>query len=139
MGCIALEDIEPGTLILKEKPQCSPKIGPMDVADGLHSLDDHLCSLVDSFLSMNKDDQKEYLALYNKYLDPNSLSDTLLKKFLRWKRFAQLHEEKWISISQFHIDRHFILKVICIFSTNAYFVASWLGGVFIKSARFNSS
>ena len=46
MGCIALEDIEIGTLILKEKPQCSSKISIQDVARGLHSHDDHLSSLV---------------------------------------------------------------------------------------------
>ena len=31
MGCIALEDIEIGTLILKEKPQCISKNGIMDM------------------------------------------------------------------------------------------------------------
>ena len=92
---------------------------------------------------MNKDYQKEYLALYNKCLDPNSLSDTLLKEFQQWKKFAQLHEEKWISNAQVHIDRHFILKIICIFHTNAYPIIfdydRGVGGVFIKSARFNHS
>ena len=110
----------------------------MDAADGIHSLDDHLCSLVDSFLSMNKDDQKEYLALYNKCLDPNSLSDTLLKEFQQWKKFAQLHEEKWISNDRFHVDRHFILKIICIFHTNAY-QGEEKGGLAIKGSRFNHS
>ena len=41
MGCIALEDIEIGTLILKEKLQC-PKIGVTDVNSGLYSFDDYL-------------------------------------------------------------------------------------------------
>ena len=52
MGCIALEDIEIGTLILKEKPQFILQITAMDVASGRHSYDDHLFSLMDSFLSM---------------------------------------------------------------------------------------
>merc|ERR1712141_875174 len=96
-GYIALQDIEIGTLILKEKPQCIPKISIMDVSRGLHSYEDHLCSLMDSFFSMSKNFQEEYLTLYNKYLDPNSLSDSCKREYSLWKRFAELHEEKWIS------------------------------------------
>merc|ERR1712141_280264 len=115
-GCIALEDIEIGTLILKEKPQCIPEIRAMDVNSGLHSYDDHLCSLMDSFFSMDKNVQEEYLTLYNKYLDPRLQFDL----YPQWERFAQLHEKKWISNAQFHVDRHFILKIICIFYTNSF-------------------
>ena len=65
----ALEDIEIGTLILKEKPQCSSKISIQDVARGLHSHDDHLSSLVDSFFSLKRNVQEEYLTMYNKFSD----------------------------------------------------------------------
>ena len=131
MGYIALEDIEIGTLILKEKSQC-PKIGVTDVNSGLHSFDDYLFSLMDFFFSMNKNDQEEYLMLYNKFLDPNSISAK--SKYFYWKRFAQVHEEKWISNARFHVDRNLILKIICIYQTNAYY-----RGVGFKSSRFNHS
>ena len=137
MGCIALEDIEIGTLILKEKFQCIPKIECSDYIS-----DDYLCSLMDSFFSMKKNVQEEFLTLNNKFLDPHSLSQR--KDYFIWKRFAELQEEKWISNSQlkFRIDRHFILKLICIYHSNG-FSTGYLGGVGyavgIKSSRFNHS
>ena len=133
MGCIALEDIEIGTLILKEKCR-KPKIEFKD-HNGLDSYDS-LCSLLDLFFSMNKNDQDEYMMLHNGFLHPDSLSDLRKEDYDYWARFAQFHEEKWISKSnaRFHVDRHFILKIICIRYTNTfddYF--------FIKCSRFNHS
>ena len=135
MGCIALEDIEIGTLILKEKCR-KPKIEYKDVESGLHSYDDYLCSLLDLFFSMNKDDQDEYLMLHNGFLHPDSLSDLRKADYVYWARFAQFHEEKWISKSnaRFHVDRHFILKIICIRYTNTFD-----DNFFIKCSRFNHS
>merc|ERR1739848_770046 len=92
-GCIALEDIEIGTLILKEKPQFILQITAMDVASGRHSYDDHLFSLMDSFLSMKKKDQVEYLKLFNKYSDVSLRWDL----YPDWERFSQENDEKWIS------------------------------------------
>ena len=54
LGCVALKDIEIGTLILKEKPQClglTPE------------------SVIQSFERMSKKDQEEYLKLHNNYAD----------------------------------------------------------------------
>ena len=145
MGCIALEDIEIGTLILKEKPQCSSKISIQDVARGLHSHDDHLSSLVDSFFSLKRNVQEEYLTMYNKFSDPNSVPE-VSDYNLWWKKFAQLHAEKWISNVQFNVDWHFILKIICIFKSNNLEKRNGKGesvgvgcSVSIKSSRFNHS
>ena len=131
-----MEDIEIGTLILKEKPQFILQITAMDVASGRHSYDDHLFSLMDSFLTMKKKDQVEYLTLFNKYSDVSLRWDL----YPDWERFSQENDEKWISNSQFHIDRHFILKVICIYYTNSLGTSDgFVSGVGIKSARFNHS
>ena len=92
MGCIALEDIEIGTLILKEKCR-KPKIAYKDFKSGLHSYEDYLCSLLDLFFSMNKNDQDEYLMLHNGFLHPDSLSDLRKEDYVYWARFAQFHEE----------------------------------------------
>ena len=56
LGCVALKDIEIGTLILKEKPQC---IATPD-------------NVIQSFVCMSKSDQDEYLKLYNAHADPLS-------------------------------------------------------------------
>ena len=53
LGCVALKDIEIGTLILKEKPQCV-RSGSID-------------SVIQSFERMSKSDQSEYLNLHNAY------------------------------------------------------------------------
>ena len=53
MGCVALKDIEIGTLILKEKPQC--------VRSGCLNIE----SVIQSFEMMSKNDQSEYLKLHN--------------------------------------------------------------------------
>ena len=60
MGCIALEDIEIGTLILKEKPQCIAS-----TPDGL----------IQSFKRMSKSDQDEYMKLYNAFAGRQGFSD----------------------------------------------------------------
>ena len=115
-----------------------------DVISGLHSHDDHLFSLMDSFFSMKKNVQEEYLMLYNKSLHPNF--DPEQSDYFLWKRFAQLHEEKWISNVHFHVDWHFILKIICIYKSNGFergdLKGESVGGgasVAIKSSKFNHS
>ena len=55
--------------------------------------------------------------MYNKFSDPNSVPE-VSDYNLWWKKFAQLHAEKWISNVQFNVDWHFILKIICIFKSN---------------------
>ena len=64
MGCVALTDIEIGTLILKEKPQC--------VRSGC-SLD----SVIQSFERMSKTDQAEYLKLHNVHSGHQEFSEII--------------------------------------------------------------
>ena len=60
LGCVALKEIEIGTLILKEKPQCV----------GLTQDD-----VIQSFGYMSKCDQEEYLKLYNAYAGCQGFSE----------------------------------------------------------------
>ena len=60
-GCVAMTEIEIGTLILKEKPQCK-RITTPD-------------SVIQSFECMSKSDQDEYLKLYNAYAGRQGFSD----------------------------------------------------------------
>ena len=60
MGCVALKDIEIGTLILKEKPQCIA-LTPAGV--------------IQSFEHMSKSDQDEYMKLYNAHAGSQGFSD----------------------------------------------------------------
>ena len=64
LGCVALKDIEIGTLILKEKPQC--------VRSGC-SLD----SVIQSFERMSKTDQAEYLKLHNVHSGHQEFSEII--------------------------------------------------------------
>ena len=52
---IAVQDIEIGTLILREKFQCVP------------SLSSSRATIIESFLAMSKKNQEEFLKLWNKF------------------------------------------------------------------------
>ena len=135
-GYIAIEDIEIGTLVMKEKLQCVPKIGTLeigltDMLSGRYSLDDYHCSILKAFFSMSKKDQKEFLKLSNNFLDTSSLSDENRDAYLGFKRFAQLQEKHRIS------DSNFVLKILCIFVSNMFDTVC--KGVGLKISRFNHS
>ena len=71
LGCMALQDIEKGTLILEETPQCVATF--QNNSDG--SIQVNPKSLIQSFGCMSKSDQDEYLKLYNAYADCQGFSD----------------------------------------------------------------
>ena len=131
MGCIALEDIDPGTLIVKEKIKCFSKMkfSDVDVKRDANSISKFLCSMLDSFFAMEKNDQDEFFTLHNQYSDPTSISDKDQFKYSYWKKFAEASEEKYPCL---HADC--VLKVIGIFFSNSLSV-----GVGIKISRFNHS
>ena len=62
LGCVAMTEIEIGTLILKETPQC---LGNIDVER----------SVIQSFECMSKSDQDEYLKLHNALAGHPGFSD----------------------------------------------------------------
>ena len=89
-GWIALQDIKAGTLICKEKPQFvfevhrRNRLTP-DPVTGEHFIAAHFASLMKSFFAMSKTVQKEFLELYNAFLDPNSINDELKELYFRWE------------------------------------------------------
>ena len=111
---------------MKEKIQPFSRIKTSDVKSGVHSYSELLCSMMDSFFAMEKNDQEEFFTQNNAYSDPTSLSDKDKDKYSYWKRFAQASEEKYPGL---HADC--VLKVIGIFFSNV--------GVGIKMSRFNHS
>ena len=148
-GYIALEDIEIGTLILKEKLQCLPKVDMMAELGILvrpgqvykprtTSFEDYFASIMNAFIRMSKNDQLEFLQLSNKWSDPNSIKSDDKDVYLAKKNFAKHHEEyrKSKGISD-GLDKDLILKILCIFSSNLIDVV--LTGVGLKISRFNHS
>ena len=122
-GCLALQDIKAGTIILKEKPQCVPKIftkwDPGSILEFTQEsiVPDYLSNLLNSYFSMSKSCQEDFMSLMNKYLDPNSLPDHHKKNYLYWKKSSEeASESSWAK--KFNIGSDFILEVICIFISN---------------------
>ena len=114
---IAVQDIEIGTLILREKFQCVP------------SLSSSRATIIESFLAMSKKNQEEFLKLWNKFSHSDSLGEELKYDYLDWKRSAQRYS------AQFKIDSNFILNIFCIYHTNAFSD----GSLAIETSKFNHS
>ena len=84
LGCVALKDIEIGTLILKEKPQCvgdileplPPNLSENWSRKNLPFDDTWWNSVIRSFEQMKKSDQDEYLKLHNAF-NGQGLSDVI--------------------------------------------------------------
>ena len=59
LGCVAINDIKKGTIILQEKPQCTANAcdpSEVDVRD-----------VINSFNNMTSSDQNEFLKLHNRF------------------------------------------------------------------------
>ena len=122
-GWIALQDIKVGTLICKEKPQFIPQKVPKIFSE--------LPVLMDTFLSMNETDQKEFLNLSNSFLDLNSLNDEMKEYYFDVEKFVK---NQSLSDS----DKKLMLKIICIHQTNSFGGVAGRG-VGIKVSRINHS
>ena len=87
LGCVALKDIKKGTLVLEETAQLIPtasdwlkdkaKLQVTDFHDKAANevKKDYHVSIMDGFDNMSKDDQDEFMKLYNAYWDIGDLSD----------------------------------------------------------------
>ena len=123
LGCVALNDIKKGTLILREKPQCF--VNQTHFSDGGIST---IQGLMKSYNKMNKDDQDEYLKLYNKFKDSKFLSYDE-RKLLEEQREC-LQEVFCMNPEQINIFQ----EIYGIYTTNAFDM-----GIGLKSSRFNHS
>ena len=76
LGCIARRDIKMGTLILNEKPQCFS-------LESQQNFNQFCASVLKSFFSMTKEDQEEFLDLFNGFSSLRAQSFTSLMADLR--------------------------------------------------------
>ena len=75
IGCISQKDIKIGTLILQEKPVCAVlNLSPNYLGEN------DISAILKSFESMTDYNQKEYLKLYNRFEDWNTLNEEDKKK-----------------------------------------------------------
>ena len=136
LGCIALQDIKPGTIILQEKPQCVPKIftswdPTLKLEFTQQSIDpDYIIILLKAYFSMSKSCMDDFMNLKNHYSDPNSLRDHHKQNYLYWKKFSEEVKDsslaKKMIVSDVNGRRRsfasfgsgFIFDVICIFVSN---------------------
>jgi hypothetical protein len=186
LGCVALNDIKKGTLILREKPQCfanqtdnsNRKVQSLSihfllsvifrklfwqascclsvailwpfciqsvsilwpfccllswlVTQVWNAISDggimKIQGLIKSYNRMNKDDQEEYLKLYNKFKDLN---------FLTYEEKKHLEKQKKCLQEVFRMNRDQIdifQEIYGIYFTNVYEM-----GLCLKTSRFNHS
>ena len=157
LGCRALQDIKTGTLILREKFQCVAH-SPEQIAEASNyenrgrmtvKLEEYTESLIDAYLSMSKQDQKEFLKLDNMFRDLNSpcydakpvdgdyesfLFGTPFGRLLRYDdllKTSDILQKKGIGNKE---DRNLALEIYGIYETN-----SFSAGLAIKNSRFNHS
>ena len=138
LGCMALKDIEKGTLILEEKPQCVATF--QNNSDG--SIQVNPKSLIQSFGRMSKSDQDEYLKLYNAYNDGSvevQDSDKRIYFLLREEAEAALDSSfgaKIEFVHEFILEQGYqgFIDVVGIYNSN-----STRSGLGIKASRFNHS
>ena len=123
LGCVALNDIKKGTLILREKPQCF--VNQTHFSDGGIST---IQGLMKSYNKMNKDDQEEYLKLYNKFKDLDFLTYEEKKHLEKQKKYLQ--EVFCMNPVQINIFQ----EIYGIYFTNVYEM-----GLCLKTSRFNHS
>ena len=87
-GCVALQDIKIGTLILIDHAKC---VAQQELkTEGLFY--EYFESQIESFLSMSQNDQEEFLKLHNRFEDPtNFSSDDEAEYFLKLKQFSEIY------------------------------------------------
>ena len=59
LGCVAINDIKKGTIILQEKPQCTANASDPSEVD--------VRDVINSFNNMTSSDQNEFLKLHNRF------------------------------------------------------------------------
>lgn len=145
LGAFAKEAIKRGSLILIEKPQCTPeKYKAAALPQKCRNFGDGvfwMWTVVSSFNSMNQNDQEEYMKLYDMYNDDNfqNIAENFPEKMTKFTNYCLtflLSGEKDAPPEKkiFEDDEKKVLKILQIWETNAFG-----DGVRIKFARFNHS
>ena len=130
-GCVALQDIKIGTLILIDHAKC---VAQQELkTEGLFY--EYFESQIESFLSMSQNDQEEFLKLHNRFEDSNTFSnDDEADYFLKLKQFSEIYSFYNDPGLLEEFDENLALIVLGIYATN-----SFPEGVGIKISRFNHS
>jgi len=140
LGCVAITDIEKGSLILTENPQIC---GNTEEEEGSSKW---IKSLMKSFKRMEKADQLEYMELHNMYINftkaspniPEVKSGKMFRKFLiHFMEKASAMKALKLEIGKIEQNpekAEEIFKICAIYSSNCF--PSGLG---IKTSRFNHS
>ena len=138
LGCVAIVDIEKGSLILNENPQMCADIKEVEGSSGW------IKSLLKSFNQMNKADQLEFMTLHNKCSNFQDHQNS--EEFQNYKKIVDKDLECLkFEIGKFERDPQKakeIFKICCIYLSNrfVYGDSDGLGkGVSIKTSRFNHS
>ena len=129
LGCVAIMDIEKGSLILNENSQM---LGIPEETRGKASW---MKILLKSFYQMSKADQIEYMTLSNKCIN---FQDFLNRK----EDFDKGLEDLRFEIRKFEHDpekAEEVLKICCIYLTNRWNPNQSESGLRIKTSRFNHS
>ena len=71
LGCVAINDIKKGTIILQEIPQCTANASDPSELD--------VRSVINSFNKMTNVDQNEFLKLHNRFSENNNIDELLMK------------------------------------------------------------
>ena len=75
LGCIAVQEIKIGTLILKEKPQCVANQELADDEEGGYLSFGYLTSIANAYFAMSRSDQEEFLKLDSSKFNNKILRD----------------------------------------------------------------
>jgi len=130
LGCIAIVDIEKGSLILNENPQICA-----DIEDGRGS-SKWIKSVLKSFYEISKADQDEYMTLHNKFNNFQDYQNS--EDFRSYKKFIDKDLECLkLEIGKIEHDPQKtkeIFMICCIYTSN-----NFVNGVSIKTSRFNHS
>ena len=133
-GCVALKDIKKGTLIVKEKSPIVVKIDNSKLVMRRRMLE--------SFFSMTKEDQEEFLTLNKICGSRTELSNEEIQNgHIIIKEFVKTHPDA---------DQEKLIDIVCIFSSNMFASPCWnedIGDwavpdtteVYLKASKFNHS
>ena len=129
LGCVAMVDIEKGSLILNENSQM------LGIPEETRGKANWMKILLKSFYQMGKADQMEYMTLSNKCINFQDFQN-------RKEDFDKGLEDLRFEVSKFENDQEKaeeILKICCIYLTNRWNPNQSESGLRIKTSRFNHS
>ena len=160
LGCIAMQEIKIGTLILKEKPQCVANQELAEDEEGGYLSFGYLTSIANAFFEMSSPDQEKFLKLDSSKFNNKILRDEvspLTKMYSELKEFADSLNysrvrDRAISNNDSEIRyekmdelyKEMLVGTLCVYQSNTFkeLVNGQEirdGGVGLKFSKFNHS